>query len=238
MYDKLTNVLTWFYIGVLRLISIPILLIDYLFNKIICRFVSWFFNINKPLVKIGKILTLVSKIIGVLLVSSIILFLLWWNIMTPFIVSCINGNIIRAIIVIVVLSMPFYFILIIIASFSELENWKYGVHSYLPNVTERINKIRKRNIIIFRSTLLVLGFWFMFAARSLTILLYQDQKSELIDPYHNSEILINIDGIHLIFGVVIAVFLFALTITIVKDKPFLKASRFWNWLHDYPSNPS
>ena len=195
--------------------------------KLLSYVLSLIFKRNESLSEIGYVSLILSVILFVFI-------FIYYAVVYPLIHYTSDGNIGKAIIVISVLGISIYLLIILITSLFAFKNR----YAHLA-VSAEIVKKRKLHVLIFRSTLLLVGIWSLFAARDLTVLLYKDTKFKLVDFLEASEISINdswsLDVIPgtLIFAIVVAIILFAFTLNIYEDKPFLKIVRYWKWLH-YP----
>jgi len=187
--------------------------------------------------KIGKKISSSWAILSLLFINSSLLLFLLFPYYSDYIYSAFfnisNGNIMRAFVVISLLSIHVYFIFVILFSTSF---WEYGTKGF--GREKKVFTNGYRNVILFRLILLSLSIWFLFAARDLTTLLYLNQEIELVNLFDMcSDILYAMydnmlfNFTHLLLSFLLAIILLFFSINIVNDKPFLKIVRFWNWLH-------
>lgn len=193
--------------------------------KIIFSLLSYFLNENEILSKIGNVCMAIAGVFYILL-------LIWGCVIYPIFFYSTDGNISKALIVILVLSVSIYFLFILIASFISLKDWSGRL-----NVHSKIIKLRKRYVVVFRFSLVTISLWCLFAARDLTVLLYHDPRFKLINFLEGSEIQVN-DSLSLsvipgtlFFAIIVAIILFVFSYIIADDKPFLKIVRFWKLIH-------
>jgi len=178
---------------------------------------------NKLLSKIGSSIEIISGILMILFIVVVILSITFVGVISPLIISFLNGNIIRALVVISVLGISFYFFFFLVLSIVTLRD-SSGGYPILPNTED---KRRRWNVIIVRSILTVISIWCFCAADDLTVLLYKDQKGALLD----SILGLSTVDLHYIFSAVFAIFLIFLTLQMSESKPFLKIVRFWKMTH-------
>ena len=161
--------------------------------------------------------------VPILIVLLIIFFTIWLFIISPLYISILNGNIVRAFIVIVLLSMHFSMILSIILSYlSKYED--------IQEDTIKECKKKRKNGIFLRLGFFIMAIYFYHVAIYSCEILYEKQHLGL---YETDQLYYSLDGLHVIISLITAVIFVMFWGAFLRRKPFLKISQFICKLHKH-----
>jgi hypothetical protein len=172
--------------------------------------------------KITRMFSVFGVIIGVIVLFVGVMLAIWFLVISPLNNSILNGNILKAFLVISVLGMAVYTFIIFIISLAKYEKSYYEYRSRA-----------KLHVIIFMITMAILSIWFFYIAIDITEFLYLPEESDpLRYIIYNTLEEFPIYPLHFIFGAISGITLIFFSIELFSNKPFLKIARYWKWMHN------